>query len=139
MSLLHWLQALEARLLALGLRVATDERADLYADVERTVEQLQRRHAATKACQESLRQACGWFLDDEQRVGELEDAVRASTAAGDPAAALRSAVELEGARAALACSRVRVERLRQAYENHHDEMTRLEYLLAGLQARLSPC
>jgi hypothetical protein len=58
---------------------------------------------------------------------------------GDAALALRQAVELEEARAALAAARVRVTHLQHACLNHQGELTRLESHLAGLQARLNPC
>lgn len=139
MSVLSWLQGLESRVFELAGRAATDERVGLCEDVEHTADELHQRHTAVTTCRASLREACARLIEIEGRVFALEEGVRTATREHDPAAALRQAVELEEARAALAAARLRVEQLRQACVNHQEELTRLESHLAGLQARLSPC
>lgn len=139
MNLLSWLHTAESWILTLATRAVTDERVVLYEDVEITAEELQYRHTAVTAVRQSLREACADFIATEERVAALEDGVWTATREGDAASALRQAVELEEARAALAAARVRVAHLQRACLNHQGELTRLETHLAGLQARLTPC
>src|SRR5262245_40394837 len=122
--LLSWLRTAESWVLTLATRTATDQRIVLHEDVEVTAEELQQRHAAVTACRESLRAACGGLLDLEERVAALEDGVRVAILGGDSASALRQAVELEKARAALAAARVRVTDLQRACLNHQGELSR---------------
>lgn len=140
MNLAHLLHTIESRLFALGQWLTPDDpRSALHADVERAAEELQQSYRALLAARESLQEACGRLLDAEQRVAELEAAVRTCASEHEPGAALRPAVELEEARAARDAERARVAALRRTCQRSQGRMTHLEVRLAGLQGQLHPC